>query len=439
MHPNRTAIECFAAGPLPPEPTVLFLRNGMRVLFAERANSPLIELRFVCDGGFAADPPEKSGCAGLATAMMVKPASPTDRLNLAELWRLGASIRTRVTADAAIVEMSALTHNFRDALMTFSRMLSGMGIREDLERARVDQLATISREKLSPIELAVRIFPEMLYPFGHRYARPFTGSGTEKGVAAVTAQDINEWRAQHLSPRQCTLVVAGAPKAREVIPLLERAFGRWRAPAIGPKRRGLSSNGLKRRANGKRVEATIASIPNISQSAIFAGILTVPRNSATADKLIVADAIVAGTLASRLNMNLREDKGWTYGVHSRLFDARCGGWWLIGCLVRDDRANAALDEIHAELENMTGRNPPSEEELRRAVKYLLARLRSDRETCSQMADAIAQIAACELAPNYHRELCGRLLRLDTHEIADACGHILTTNAPRRLIAGSGRN
>lgn len=419
----------------PPTPTVFVLRNGMRVWFAERAASPLAELRLVCNGGFADDAPGRDGCSGLATAILTDSTRKAGELSVAaELWRLGASMRARVAADATIIELSALACNLGEALAVFFRTLSLEEISEEtVERARARMLARVTRETLRPADLAARVLPLALFPPGYRYARPFTGSGTKDGLRAVTVRDLSAWRAAHLSPGRSTLIAAGPP---ETIPILESTFEQWRdSAAFAPPAEKSRGDFPVARAQNQSPEITLIESPNISQSAVFTGIRTPPRNFPAAGGLLIAEAILAGMFTSRLNMNLREDKGWTYGVHSSLFEARLGGWWLIGCFVPADRVHAVVEEIRRELENMGGLGSRSEEELKRAIQYLLARVRSNHETSAQTADALAQIAACALAPDYQEELYGKLPAIRVGEVAETCRDILGARSPRWLIAG----
>jgi zinc protease len=423
----------------PRDPSRFVLDNGLEVLVAQRAGSPVVEMRFVFDGGFAADPRERSGLAGLAMAMITEGALRVDAARLGVTQEsLGAVLHGRVAADAAVIGMSALTANLADALAVYARVLSNPEFSvEDFERVRANRLSLIDRERLSPLDLALRVLPPMLYGPDHPYNRPFSGSGTEQGVAAITADELREYYAEHLVPERGTLVVAGRGDAAELKALLEDVFARWRtAPNLA--RPPYASPAV--------VATTLPAVivvdrPGATQAALVAGLPTPERSSTGAEALMVANVILGGMFTSRLNMSLRESKGWTYGVRSSLFDARFAGLWLINSAVRRDRAARAMSEIASELENLAGldtlagRRPCSREELGRAVDYLVARMPSMYETCSQIADAVADAVIRQIPIGYHREVEARLRRLNPDEVTETCRQILATGGPRWLIVG----
>ncbi len=153
----------------------------------------------------------------------------------------------------------------------------------------------------------------------------------------------------------------------------------------------------------------------------------------------MANAILAGTFTSRLNTSLRERKGWTYGVHSSLLDARLKGLWLIDCSVRPDRTAEAMTEIGRELYDLAGSRPCSPQEIRHAVDCLVARAPSMYETSAQMADALAYAAIYRLPAGYHRELGARLQSLDPGRVTEACRQILGATAARWMVVGDAAN
>jgi zinc protease len=431
--PNMTS-HCW-----PRDPCRFALDNGLEVLVAQRSGSPVVEMRFVFDGGFAADPRERSGLAGLAMAMITEGALRVGAARLgATQESLGAAFHGRVTADAAVIGMSALTANLADALGVYAHVLSNPEFSaEDFERIRANRLTLITRERLSPLDLALRVLPPKLYGQDHPYARPFSGSGTEQGVIAVTADELREYYTEHLVPARGTLVVAGPCDEAQLKALFEDVFARWRtAPDLA---RPPHVSSTKAATTGPAV--MVVDQPGAPQAALVAGLPTPERSSPGAEALMAANAILGGMFTSRLNLSLRESKGWTYGVRSSLFDARLAGLWLINSAVRRDRAARAMSEIAIELDNLAGldtladRRPCSREELGRAVDYLVARMPSMYETCAQIADGVADGVIQQLPIGYHRELEARLRRLNPGEVTETCRQILATGGPRWLIVG----
>jgi zinc protease len=407
------------------------LENGLRVLFAQREKSPLVELRLAVDGGFALDPEGKSGMAGLAAAMF---SEGLLRINDAQagsaLEVLGALSRSQLTPDAAVFGLSALKANLREALRIYASAITHSEFTaEDYEILRANRLALIADERLNPWELALRVVPPMVYGLGHIYARPFTGSGIECDITAINGSDLRSYYATYLAPQRTTLLVAGSFDASDLRTQLEQAFGKWHAARAATFQ-------IPARKTGENGPAVILiNRPGASQTALAAGLPTVARKSDYAEALMVADTILGGTFTSRLNMSLRERKGWTYGVRSSLLDARLQGLWLIRSVVRTDRTAQAMAEIAVEVENLAGLRSVTPEEFARAIDYLVARIPSCYETCAQMADALAHLIVHHLPVSYPQTLASRLRSLTPQDVSETWRQMLSAGGLRWMVVG----
>jgi zinc protease len=406
------------------------LANGIRVLFGQRESSPIVELRLVLEGGFAADPDRRSGLTSLATAMFSQGLVRVDGAELGSLLEsLGALPCGQVMPDAAVMGMSALAANFIDALRLYANAFNHPEFRtEDLELLRANRLALIASERLNPFELARRVLPPMVYGRGHIYARPFTGSGTDRDLTAITSDDLNQYYVSHFVPPSSTLVVAGAGKATELRQQLEEAFGQWRSESAAAP----PIHAAEMREDGPSV--VIVNRPGASQTTLSVGLRTVAPNSSYAEALMVADTISAGIFTSRLNLSLRERKGWTYGVRSSLLDARREGLWVIQTAVRTNCTAQAMAEIAGEINNMAGAGL-ARDEFARAVDCLVARMPSQYETCAQMADALGRAAVYGLPILYPQELAARLLRLKPDDVTETCRRLLALGGLRWVLVG----
>jgi predicted Zn-dependent peptidase len=407
------------------------LENGLRVLFAQREKSPIVEVRFVMDSGFATDPDGRSGLAALAMAMFSEGLIRVDDAQVGfALEPLGAVLHGQLMPDAAVIGMSALNANLGEALSIYVNALTQYEFKiEDLELLQANYLARIADEHLNPFELALRVLPPMVYGRGHIYARPFTGSGIERDVAAITPDDLRSYYAIHLMPQCSTLVVAGSCDTANLRAQLEETFKGWR-PVPGA---ALSTPAAETAANAPSV--MIVNRPDASQAVLAAGLRTLARNSGHAEALTVADTILSGIFTSRLNLSLRERKGWTYGVRSLLLDARLQGLWLVRTAVRTDCAAQAMAEIAGEIENLAGRRPSRPDEFSRAVDYLVARIPASYETCAQMADALGHVVIYRLPIGYAQNLASCLRRLRPDDVTETCRQILAAGGLRWLIVG----
>jgi zinc protease len=407
------------------------LANGLRVLFAQSESSPIVELRLVVDRGFAADPDGRSGLAAFAMAMFSEGLIQVDQAQVGvALEALGALLSSQVRPDAAVVGMSALDANLGDALRIYAGALIYPEFRtEDLDVLRAKRLALIAAERLDPFELALRALSPRAYGWGHSYGRPFTGSGMESDVAAITHNDLRSYYAHHLASRRSTLVVAGPCQPAYLQAQLEAAFKGWRAAADA----AVSTPMVEPAVNVPSI--TLVNRPGISQASLAAGIRTLARNDRHAEALIVADTILGGIFTSRLNLSLRERKGWTYGVRSSLLDARLQGFWLIRTAVRADCAAQAMEEIAGEIENLAGRSPSTLEEFSRAVDYLAARIPASYETCAQMADALAHAIIHRLPLAYLQNPGDGLRRLRPDDVTETCQRIMAAGELQWLVVG----
>jgi zinc protease len=406
------------------------LENGLRVVFAQRAKSPVVELRLVIDGGFAADPEGRSGLSALSAALFREGLVRFDGAQLdAALDVFGTTLTGQVMPDAAVIGFSALNASFGDALETYVTALKNREFEnEDFELLQASQLAVIASERLDPFELALRVLPPLIYGRGHMYARPFSGLGNDRDVAAITPDDLCSYYGIHLTADSNTLLIAGSCETADLRTKLEGTFGRWRA---GPA--ALPTSMIEMFPSFP--PGVIVDRPGASQTVLAAGLRTVAANSTHAAALMVASTILAGIFTSRLNLSLREHKGWTYGVRSSLIDAREQGLWLIRTAVRTDCAAQAMAEIAGEIENLAGRRPATADEFSRAVGYLVARMPSNYETCAQMADALAHATIHRLPTSYPQSLTTRLQRLTLTDVKDACHHVLAAGGVRWMVVG----
>jgi zinc protease len=420
------------------DPLEFVLDNGLRVHFTHRGNSAVVEFRLVVEDGFASDPDQQSGLAGLAMAMFSAAALHLGGAQLGlELEMLGAMTGGRVTADAAVIEMSALTTNLDDALGMFTNVLVHPEFKAtDLELVRTSRIALITSELLNPFDLALRVLPPMVFGRDHTYARPLSGSGTKQGVASITAADLDNYYAAHLAPQSSTLVAVGACGPDELRLKLEKKFRQWRPTARSHPR---SPSSLTVLPVPESPSVMLINRPGGLQAMVAAGLPTFARNSSRAEALLVADVILGGIFTSRLNLSLRENKGWTYGVRSSLIDSRLKGLWLIRSAVREDFVPAAMTEIACEIESLAGRRPCLPEEFARAVGYLIARMPCIYETSAQIAEALVHSLIYRLPLAYPPQLTDALRHLTPDDVTETCQQILDGGGPRWMVVGNAAN
>jgi zinc protease len=336
------------------------LSNGIEVVLAERHEVPVVQLQLVFDAGYAADAGRKLGTASFTMSMLDQGAGRRDALSLAAAIEAeGAIISTGNGLDGSNVSLNAL----KDRLDPSLGLLADVVLRptfddEDIERVRRQWLARIAQEKTRPQSIAYRVLPPLLYGDDHAYGIPFTGSGTEESVAALTRDDLVAFKSDWLRPDNARFIVVGAVTMNEIVPLLEKHFGRWSAPATPLPVKNI---GTAPRPGAPRV--FLVDQPGAIQANIMAGLLVGSTADEEALDFDIANSVFGGTFTSRINMNLREEKAWSYGVSSFAIGAKGQRPWMISAPVEIDRTTDSILELKRELEEFLGARPATEDEL----------------------------------------------------------------------------
>ena len=328
------------------------LGSGLELIVAERRAVPLVRFELLVDAGYAADRDATAGLAKLALSLLPEGTRSRSGLEIAErLALLGAKLETRSSLDLSVLELSALRENLDASLAIFADVIQHPAfVPEDVERLRKLQLAAIEQEQRTPLRLALRLFPRLLYGDGHPYARSFTGSGTPETVARISRADLEGFHRTWFRPDHATLVVAGDVSLAEIAPKLEAFLGSW-PPGEAP------GKPLESGAAGAAPGVYLIDRPGAQQSLIVAGHLAPPKSDPREVAFDAFNQLLGGGFSGRINMNLREDKHWSYGAYSLLFDARGERPFLVYAPVQTDRTAQAMAEIRRELDGRAGAPP----------------------------------------------------------------------------------
>lgn len=376
------------------------LSNGMNVILAERGTVPVVQLNLLLGGGYKAD---AAGGRGLGTSsfamgMLDDGAAEHDALGFAaRAESLGASLSAGASLDGGSAALSALTDQLDPSLELFSQMLRQPRFEQaEIDRVKASWIAGIQQEKANPNAAALRVLPPLLYGDGHAYAMPFSGSGTEESIAALTRDDLVEYHRDWVRPEGATLVVVGDTTLDELVPMLERHLGDWQGEGEAPAAVEVDPVALPQ---GPRV--FLIDQPGAVQANIFAGQLVPSNRSPDATELELANSIIGGQFSSRLNMNLREDKHWAYGAYSFTSSALGQRPWIAFSPVQIDRTADALGELQREIsEFATGVTPPTAEETEKVRATEIRSLPGAYETARSVAGTIAGIVRYDRPDDY---------------------------------------
>ncbi len=408
------------------------LKNGIEVVLAERHEIPATQLRIQFDTVPFADRGRRSGLTAMAVSMLREGTRDCSSVELAKrLQRLGATLSSSAGLDVATVDMSTLNSGLSGALQLLANVVRTPTFRgEDLERIRALTLAAIRQERSSPDSLANRVLPPLLYGDKHPYGAPSSGIGTEQSIGSLTPADLFNFHREVIRPDNATIFVVGDTTLDAIVPLLDAAFGDW---AVGTP--AAIKAGVARVAPPSRPRVFLIHRAGAIQSQIVAGTLASPTSSPDHLATQMANGVFAGTFTSRLNMNLREDKRWTYGVRGALPDALGQRPLTISAPVQTDRTAEAMREILNELRAISGAHPPEREEVDKLRAQRIRTLPGSYETSGAVMNTLSGNHLYRRPDDYAVGMKSRLEALSDEEVAAAARAIFVADAYTWIVIG----
>jgi len=406
------------------------LSNGLKIVLAERPSVPQVRFDLLLDAGFAADQSAEPGTANMTLAMLDEGTQRRTSLQISEeLQRLGASLSAFSRLDYSSVTLDALKENLDPSLALFSDVVLNPSFpQRDFDRLKKQQLAAIEREKAEPFTMALRAFPELVYPTGHAYATPWSGTGTEESAAKITRADVAAFHRAWFKPNHATLIVVGATTMGEIRPKLERLFAAWKPGDIPAKN-------VKDVAPPATPAVYLIDRPGALQTVILAGNLAPPKNNPNEVPIEVMDALLGGNFDSRINMNLREDKHWSYGAGSFIRDARGQRPFVAYAPVQTDKTKESLVELAKELQGILKDRPVDSTELAQAKSSLTLTLPGEWETMAAVDATIRSIVTFGLDDRYFDTYPTKVRAVDSAQVPAAAAQVVHPNRLVWLIVG----
>ncbi len=403
-----------------PEATEVRLSNGLRVLHAFVRSIPTVEMSLLLNAGFAADHGGIPGLARMTAEMLDEGTGKYDSLEFGdEAARLGARIGTSASLDTATVSLSALTEKLTESLDLYAEVILRPSFPErELERLKRLGVAGIRQEMSRPVSTGMRLLPGLLYPSDHPYSGPLTGSGTIESVTSMMREDIVRFHGKWYRPDTATLLVVGDVPLKQLQPMLEERFGAWRGEGDAPQ---LNLTDVAK-PQGRAVY--LVDKPGALQSVIFGGLPAPPTNNPDEIAIETMNAILGGSFTSRINMNLREDKHWSYGARSMLFDAVGPRMFMAYSPVQTDKTKESMIEIDRELRDILGPRPPEAGELSKAQRNRTLRLPGQYETKRSVLGALGDIQTFRLPGDYFETYAGKVRALELPDIERAAKAIV---------------
>jgi zinc protease len=407
--------------PVGPAPQVRFpvvergtLSNGLKVMLAERHSIPIISFDLLVDAGYAADQFSVPGSASLAMSTLDEGTARRTALQISEeLAMLGAQLNSGSNLDTSFVSLSTLKDKLDPALAIYADVILNPAFPEaDFQRQQKLQLARIMQEKDSPIMMALRVFPRLIYGESHAYSIPFTGSGYADTVAKLTRTDLVKFHQTWFKPNNATLIVVGDTTLAEIQPRLEVLFKGWQGGKVPAK--NIAAVPLR----GKSA-VYIMDKPGAPQSVVLAG--HVAPSSADPDTVAIdtMNFILGGDFVSRINMNIREDKHWSYGAQSILLGARGQRPFVVFAPVQSDKTKETMSELKLELEGILGKKPITQDEFNNAKSSKVLALPGQWETIGSVEGSLTEILQYGLPDDYYQKYPAMVQKLSIGDLSKA--------------------
>jgi predicted Zn-dependent peptidase len=402
------------------------LASGLRVWTVRHTAIPVLTLTLLVRRGAADDPPGKEGLAAISVDMLDEGSGNRSAIEIHEaLARVGAQLDSDIGSDAAVLTITALSRFAGPALQLFADMVARPSLSEaDFERVRQLRLHRLTQLRDMPGAVADRAFVKLLYgehPYGH------TPLGSERSLTSMNVDDVRAFHQTMIRPAEATLVVSGDCEHQEIERLAAAAFDGWSGSSNGalPAMTALPQPG----------RLNVIARPGAPQSELRIGHVSVPRNTPDYHALVAANMVLGGQFVSRINLNLREEKGFTYGARTSFDFRRLPGPFSLQASVHTAATAEAIDESLQEIASIRGPRPVTKDELALGVAALTRGYARSFETAEQVGRAATQIALYDLPDTYFAEFVPKVEQVTVEDVTRVAAEHLDPARLTTLIVG----
>ena len=407
------------------------LSNGLEVRVVAHDAVPILTAVLMVRGGTAADPPQREGLAAFTADLLDEGSGGRSALQVAdEMARLGADLDVDVGPDATLLAMGSLARYGRPSLTLLAEMAIMPNLADDdIERVRKLRLERLRQLRDHAPALAERAMARLLYgahPYGH------LSMGSETALGATAADDLRGFHRGAFVPASTVLAIAGDGHVDELVDMADMAFGAWEASGDD---RVDAAAGLQPPPLQPAHTLAIVPRPGSAQSELRIGHVCASRDTPDYHALVVLNMILGGQFVSRVNLNLRQDKGYTYGVRTG-FDLRRGlGPFSLQTSVQSDKTVPAIREALREIADIRGARPATADELAMAKASITLGYPRGFETAQQVARGLAQLALHDLPDTYFEEFVPRIEAISLDDVSRVANHYFDLSRMATLIVG----
>jgi zinc protease len=406
------------------------LANGLKLILVERHELPIVDVVLAVDAGTASDVSSLPGVSSLAMNMLQEGTATRKSAEISEqLENLGAQLRAGSAPDASTVALSAMKNRLDSSLEIFADVALNPSFPErEFRRLQKMALTGIMREKASPAMSGMRVLPGLLFGKQHPYGQPLSGAGDEKSVAAITRDTLATFHQTWFKPNNATVIVVGDTTVSEISPKLENIFRKWKQGSVPAK-------SIARVEQQPKSVVYLIDRPGAEQSVILAGHVAPVKANPDEAAYEVMNTILGGAFISRVNMNIREDKHWSYGARTALRDARGQRIFYASAPVQSDKTKESMVEIDKELRGIVRDRPVTSEELNMAKESRILRVPGSLESSAQVAASILELVEFGLPDDYHDTYTGRIRKLTREDVTAAAEKLIRPDRVVWVVVG----
>ena len=390
------------------------LSNGLNLVVAKQENIPIVSFNLLLDAGYAADQYSAPGTSSMVMSMLDEGTEKMDALEISDrASEIGAIISSGAGIDTSSVSMNALRENLDDSLKLYSEIILEPSFPDrELERIRNQKLAQIQQEKNQPFGIALRVLPELLYGESHAYSLPLTGSGTEESVMQIDRQSLINYHNEWFKPNNATMIIVGDVEMDQMKPMLEKHFKNWKSGIVPEK-------DIADVSVAKSDSVYLIDRPGSQQSIVLAANIAPGKGDSDDLAIESMNDVIGGSFTSRINMNLREDKGWAYGARTTLLQTKGQRPFIAYAPVQTDKTAESIIEIKQELLEFLTTNPVTEDELQKVKDNNTLSLPGRWETVRAISSDLSQIITYGLPDDYWDTYTNKVRNLSSKKLQDA--------------------
>ncbi|MBP8753308.1 MAG: insulinase family protein [Chitinophagales bacterium] len=414
-----------------PEIKTLTLSNGVNVYLIERHETPIVNMSVLFNVGYETDELSKAGTSRLMTDLLLKGTTTktAEQINN-NINALGADLYTTNGLEKTKINLVALKNNFKQSVDLLSDVLINANFpTSEFDRLKKEQIIAIEQESANPNQLASRVLPQLMYGKSVANGLPSSGSGYKETVASITKEDVVNHFQKNLGYKNATIFVVGDITESELKPILEKSLSNWKA---GDK----ANKVTLAKPELKTSKIYFIDMPGAQQSVIRAAeLFVVEKNIEKNEAMEMMNTLLGGSFLSRLNMNLREDKHWSYGAGSFFSNTKQQSQYTIYTSVQTDKTKESLIEILKELTAINKKNVITDSEFKQQQAATLMELPGNYEANSDLSYNLEDVIFYDKGLSYLNNISTTIQALTLTNVHAAAEQYITPKNLTWLVIG----